>query len=72
MNRLYSGVYSIEGTWDEPQVKFDRIFDDEVRLETAAGAEAAPPDAAPEELTEAQEAQAAAPPDLSQPDQPAP
>ncbi len=28
MQRLSSGVYSIEGTWDEPQISFDRIFDD--------------------------------------------
>jgi len=33
VNRLSSGVYSIKGTWDEPQVNFTRIFDDEVRLD---------------------------------------
>jgi uncharacterized protein YhdP len=27
-NRLSSAVYSIDGTWNEPEVKFDRIFDD--------------------------------------------
>jgi uncharacterized protein (TIGR02099 family) len=32
VNRLSSGVYSIEGTWDDPQINFDRIFDDELRL----------------------------------------
>ena len=32
MNRLSSGVYRIEGTWDDPQVRFDRIFDDSADL----------------------------------------
>ncbi|MCB1844195.1 MAG: hypothetical protein KDI09_14640, partial [Halioglobus sp.] len=32
MNRLSSGVYRIEGTWDDPQVSFDRIFDDSTEL----------------------------------------
>jgi uncharacterized protein YhdP len=27
-DRLSSAVYSIEGSWDDPQVKFDRIWDD--------------------------------------------
>ncbi|MCP4766395.1 MAG: hypothetical protein GY875_08990 [Gammaproteobacteria bacterium] len=27
MSRLSSAVYSIGGTWDDPQVNFDRIFD---------------------------------------------
>jgi uncharacterized protein (TIGR02099 family) len=27
VNRLSSAVYSIDGTWNEPEVKFDRIFD---------------------------------------------
>lgn len=31
VNRLSSGVYSIGGTWDEPQISFDRIFDDATR-----------------------------------------
>lgn len=31
MNRLSSAVYSVEGTWNEPQVEFDRIFDDKAR-----------------------------------------
>jgi len=31
MNRLSSGVYRIGGTWDEPEINFDRIFDDETR-----------------------------------------
>ena len=38
VNRLSSGVYSIEGTWDDPLVEFDRIFDDEVRLDSATDA----------------------------------
>lgn len=46
VNRLSSGVYSIEGTWDEPEVNFDRIFDNEVRLD-AAGGEAPVPAATP-------------------------
>ena len=28
VNRLTSGVYRVSGSWDDPQVKFDRIFDD--------------------------------------------
>lgn len=32
VNRLSSGVYKVGGTWDEPEVTFDRIFDDESRL----------------------------------------
>lgn len=31
VNRLSSGVYKVGGTWDEPEVTFDRIFDDESR-----------------------------------------
>lgn len=31
VNRLSSGVYSIEGTWNDPRFTFDRIFDDELR-----------------------------------------
>jgi len=27
MNRMSSAVYSISGSWDEPQVEFDHIFD---------------------------------------------
>jgi hypothetical protein len=27
-NRLTSVVYSVGGTWDDPEVEFDRIFDD--------------------------------------------
>jgi uncharacterized protein YhdP len=28
LNRLTSAVYTTSGTWDEPEVKFDRVFDD--------------------------------------------
>ncbi|MFK7975010.1 MAG: YhdP family protein [Halioglobus sp.] len=28
MSRLSSAVYAVEGTWDEPRIEFDRIFDD--------------------------------------------
>jgi uncharacterized protein YhdP len=28
VNRLTSAVYSASGTWDDPVVKFDRVFDD--------------------------------------------
>jgi uncharacterized protein YhdP len=28
VNRLTSGVYRVSGSWDDPQVNFDRIFDD--------------------------------------------
>lgn len=31
MQRLSSAVYTIEGSWDEPLVEFDRIFDDTPR-----------------------------------------
>ena len=31
VNRLSSGVYAIGGTWEEPTVRFDRIFDDAAR-----------------------------------------
>ncbi|MEP4147601.1 MAG: DUF3971 domain-containing protein [Halioglobus sp.] len=36
VNRLSSGVYSIKGTWDDPEINFDRIFDDELRLSAGA------------------------------------
>ncbi len=35
VNRLSSGVYTIEGTWNEPEFAFDRIFDDELRRANA-------------------------------------
>jgi uncharacterized protein (TIGR02099 family) len=31
VNRLSSGVYEVGGTWDDPEVTFDRIFDDASR-----------------------------------------
>jgi len=42
MNRLSSAVYSIGGTWDDPQVEFDHIFDAprrRVKSGVSAGAE---------------------------------
>ncbi|RLQ21922.1 hypothetical protein DWB85_10055 [Seongchinamella sediminis] len=47
VNRLSSGVYTIQGTWDDPLVKFDRIFDDEVRLSNGENLPEAPNSAAP-------------------------
>ncbi|MCB1677771.1 MAG: TIGR02099 family protein [Halioglobus sp.] len=54
MNRLSSAVYSIGGTWDDPLVKFDHIFDDTAGPDNGGGREptagatpaapAAPPD----------------------------
>ena len=44
VNRLSSGVYSIKGTWDDPEINFDRIFDDELRLSTGAPAVTDPND----------------------------
>jgi uncharacterized protein YhdP len=38
LNRLTSAVYSVTGSWDDPQVEFDRVFDD-----TAAGAQGGTP-----------------------------
>ncbi|MAT94753.1 MAG: hypothetical protein CME59_19445 [Halioglobus sp.] len=50
MNRMSSAVYAIEGTWDEPQVSFDRIFDDSPQeLATAQPRAADPPAPAAEE-----------------------
>ena len=34
VNRLTSAVYSATGTWDDPQVEFDRVFDDTEANET--------------------------------------
>ncbi|MEZ5502671.1 MAG: AsmA-like C-terminal region-containing protein [Halioglobus sp.] len=31
MTRLSSAVYTIGGTWNDPEVTFDRIFDDEAQ-----------------------------------------
>lgn len=38
-NRLSSAVYRIDGTWDEPEVKFDRIFDDASQVAEEGGAD---------------------------------
>ena len=35
MNRLSSAVYRIGGSWDEPEVKFDHIFDGSTAKEKA-------------------------------------
>jgi len=35
MNRLSSAVYRIGGSWDEPEVKFDHIFDGSTEKEKA-------------------------------------
>ncbi|MFT4518942.1 MAG: hypothetical protein ACI9JM_001331 [Halioglobus sp.] len=49
MNRLTSAVYSIEGTWNEPVVRFDRVFDNtshnnaDSAVKKAVEADAAPP-----------------------------
>jgi hypothetical protein len=44
VNRFSSGVYRVSGPWDDPQVKFDRIFDDssaaKIRSEIQAVAKA--------------------------------
>lgn len=31
MSRLSSAVYAVDGTWDEPRIEFDRIFDDKTK-----------------------------------------
>lgn len=42
MSKLSSAVYAIEGTWDEPNVEFDRIFDDRAKtVELPSGQEPA-------------------------------
>ena len=44
VNRLTSAVYSVTGTWDDPKVEFDRIFDDTAPVEPGANRpEAVPP-----------------------------
>lgn len=37
VNRLSSAVYKVSGSWNEPEVKFDHIFDDTSQREQAAG-----------------------------------
>ena len=36
MNRLSSAVYSIGGSWNDPEVNFDRIFDNTAHGSVAA------------------------------------
>ncbi len=69
------GVYSIEGSWDDPVVNFDRIFDDEVRLGGAVDQVANDPNSPAQGSVEA----VTEPPELSpaggeplDPNQPAP
>jgi len=45
---LTSAVYSATGTWDDPEVRFDRVFDD------TPGSNAEQSPAAPDEHTPAQ------------------
>jgi hypothetical protein len=45
MNRLSSAVYTIGGSWNEPNISFDRIFDDT----TQAPIEPAPIESGPTE-----------------------
>jgi uncharacterized protein YhdP len=40
MNRLSSAVYSIDGSWSDPQVRFDRLFDDTQKLRAKASSDA--------------------------------
>ena len=40
MNRLSSAVYSIDGSWSDPQVRFDRLFDDTQKLQAKAPSDA--------------------------------
>jgi len=45
VNRLTSAVYTTTGSWDDPQVKFDRVFDDSpAESEKASAPAATPPD----------------------------
>ena len=37
VDRLSSAVYSIGGSWDDPKVRFDRMFDDTVQRGSVAG-----------------------------------
>jgi uncharacterized protein YhdP len=47
VNRLTSLVYAVGGSWDDPLVKFDRVFDDTPPPRDGAGAPAAASPAAP-------------------------
>jgi uncharacterized protein (TIGR02099 family) len=59
MNRLASAVYKIGGSWDEPEVTFDSIFD-KTPL-TAAKEDAAAGETAPESINTAEPAQSVSP-----------
>jgi len=42
-NRLTSAVYTVSGSWDDPEVEFDRVFDDtEAVIPAAARAQPEP------------------------------
>ena len=42
VNQLSSAVYTIGGTWNDPEVSFDRIFDNTPEIPAAASETAAP------------------------------
>ncbi|MEH6585637.1 MAG: AsmA-like C-terminal region-containing protein [Halioglobus sp.] len=60
VNRLSSGVYTIKGTWDEPEINFDRIFDDELRLPAGLATQGG--------VAEADDANDASVPDANEPE----
>lgn len=80
MNRLSSAVYSIGGSWNDPNVSFDRIFDNtsgvrsiEEGQQDSENSAAAPAAAVEEGASTAQDIDpSAAPVDLPDPNQPAP
>jgi uncharacterized protein (TIGR02099 family) len=48
-NRLTSAVYTVSGSWDDPEVEFDRVFDDtDAVIPGAAGAGPGPGKAVPD------------------------
>lgn len=51
MNRLSSAVYSIEGSWNDPQVRFDRIFDNTSSVKSPKAAEPSVPPASIQPLS---------------------
>jgi uncharacterized protein YhdP len=40
VNKLSSGVYTVSGSWDDPQVSFSRIFDDTSQRQVSTAADA--------------------------------
>ena len=55
VNRLTSAVYSVGGTWDDPEVEFDRVFDDtDAAVPAAAETGTVPAPSIPETATPAQ------------------